>query len=577
MTIKTARSADVVQPIAGFGISGFRTLHEVEAITPGHLTVICGPNNAGKSSLLEALELYPKLVSLVMERRNRDSDNEGPELSGRETAKIAIDLTSASFIELLMEHRAGEADAHTLAHAACESLGGPLWLHFNNGGDRGWQFDPEPTVKPLQDLHASWRRSRATAPPAVQAFLRAGGASQSSDHIKVTWVKEVAKKCLSVPRVERIPDIRREAEKPLSADDLWRLCQASARQTDGVSRIEEWAATLEKILQDVFGTEVRYEVRPESGSGDFRLRIDGQEDVPLDYVGAGVREVVAIAFTALKTRDAGVLAIEEPENCLHPVAVRRLVRALPRRAEVQLFVSTHASAVVNSDPDAVIHLTRTGATSTSRQVQGAPGRYEAVRSLGYSPADLVLTPCALWVEGPSDRLYLRAWLARENLVEGLHYQTMFFGGALAANVTTSSDTLPDQTLAAIRNLGRHCAVVVDSDRSRPRARLKQHVQRFKAEVDGDAHAHLLVTHGREIENYLPLTVTNHVRKVHGAPAISSQSHRYAQICDQRLTRKLGKTEFANQALEQLGDGSLPTATKRDIRVLADFIRSATVY
>ena len=40
--------------------------------------------------------------------------------------------------------------------------------------------------------------------------------------------------------------------------------------------------------------------------------------------------------------------------------------------------------------------------------------------------------CVVWVEGPSDRIYLKHWIeaVTSELIEGLHYSIMFYGGRL---------------------------------------------------------------------------------------------------------------------------------------------------
>jgi hypothetical protein len=96
-------------------------------------------------------------------------------------------------------------------------------------------------------------------------------------------------------------------------------------------------------------------------------------------------------------------------------------------------------------------------------------------------------------------MYLVRWLGAEGLTEGLDYQIMFFGGSLGAHVTVRQVTDPGEQLAAIRLLSRRCAVLVDSDRDVRRAKLKPHVQRFKEELEGDPHALLHITDGRDIE------------------------------------------------------------------------------
>ena len=45
-------------------IRGFRSLRDVE-LTFGRLTVFCGPNDAGKSSLLDVVDLLPEAFYLL--------------------------------------------------------------------------------------------------------------------------------------------------------------------------------------------------------------------------------------------------------------------------------------------------------------------------------------------------------------------------------------------------------------------------------------------------------------------------------------------------------------------------------
>jgi hypothetical protein len=380
-------------------------------------------------------------------------------------------------------------------------------------------------------------------------------------------------KTLPVPQIRHIPDVRRAADRPLTDVDLWKLAQAAARKTDR-TRSQEWAHTLELILMDVFGGDVAYEVQPRESSGQFLLRLDGETDIDLNHVGAGVREAVAIAYTALSGGEADVLCIEEPENCLHPTAVRRLLSSLLRRTGVQLVVTTHAAAVLNSNPDTVVRIARAAEGGKSTVVDRASQRFEAIRSLGYSLADLVLAPCAVWVEGPSDRLYVKHWLSSEGLHEGIDYQIMFFGGALGTHITTHADPDPSEQLAAIRRLGRRCVVIVDSDKDGPRARLKRHVERFKAELDADPHALLEITRGREIENYLPIEVVNSLRRSYGLPGIdvAPALYRVGRVIDADVARRASKVEFARRAVEISGD--VPPLAKAFVRRMSTFIRAS---
>ena len=53
-------------------------------------------------------------------------------------------------------------------------------------------------------------------------------------------------------------------------------------------------------------------------------------------------------------------------------------------------------------------------------------------------SDILLANSVIWVEGPSDRLYINRWIELwENgaLKEGIHYQCMFYAGRLLAHIS----------------------------------------------------------------------------------------------------------------------------------------------
>lgn len=559
-------------PIKGFGISGYRTLQNVRIAAHGPLTVLCGPNNTGKSSALNALNLYPKLLRAASgEQRITVGDaisiQEGAE------AELAIDLNSESFLQVFPEKGLQKVDTEEFIKSLSENIGDRWWIKLSIGKNGAIGVSDDVSLAPFKELERRWYKSPEYR---TWAELLRAASKQPRGSVPTTVQKHLIPNavdtCLAPPNIAIIEDVRRSAQEPLTEGQLWRLVEANARTTQD-ERIESWADKLEQILKDVFGQEVRYEVRPERGSGDFRLFIDGQADIRLNNVGAGVREVVAIAYRALAEGGADVITIEEPENCLHPLAVKRLVQSLPHRTGVQLFASTHASSVVNANPDSVVHLTREGTVTTAQQVEGPRSQYEAVRALGYSPSDLVLTPCAIWVEGPSDRLYVNSWLESRGLTEGIDYQIMFFGGALAAHVTVSPDTVPHEALAAIRNLSRYCAVIVDSDKDRKRAKRKRHVRRFHDELDGDQHSYLLVTPGREVENYLPREIANKLRVQLGCTALPEDTYKYEKVVDSDVQKRIGKPEFAKLALQQLENG-VPSMAQRDVSALAQFVAKA---
>lgn len=564
--------------IPGFRIRGFRTLVDVEAPTTGSINVVCGPNNSGKSSFLRSLGAYSELLAWLKQQRSSKADVPEPVLQDIEDGLVGIPLhfRSEAFRSLIYDRtgRTGEVRDEILEEMTSsieQGVGGSyIWLDFaiTNGKPA---FIPE-SLTTLERLHTTARQDRKRQKLAGVIAGVGGAGSLQGPSEKVVWVSNVISKCFPIPRIRSIVDIRRSSQDPLSKDDLWRLVKDSSYDTVG-SRLEEWTSRLEQVLQDVFGPGVTYAANPiDNQAGELTLSLDGQVNIPVGQVGAGVREVIAIGYRALAGGGADVICIEEPENCLHPTAVRRLITSLARRANVQVFVSTHSAAVINSAPDTVIEMTRSGAQSSGRTLTNAGEHFRAIVAMGHSPADLVLTPCAVWVEGPTDAMYLTEWLEVAGLRRGIDYHIGIYGGILGSHISASQEDAAE-FLSEVRPISRRCVLVADSDRRKERGPLQPHVTRWRSEVKDDPDAKVIVTWGRSIENSLPLEVINDLRRRAGHSKMSAETLQYGDIFRGYKTKR--KVAFAERALKQLV-GTIPEHAEKMTKELARFIQKSRV-
>ena len=128
-------------------------------------------------------------------------------------------------------------------------------------------------------------------------------------------------------------------------------------------------------------------------------------------------------------------------------------------------------------------------------------RFAICVDLGYRASDIVQANAVIWVEGPSDRIYLKHWInvAAPQLVEGIHYSIMFYGGRLLSHLSADDEEITE--FIKLRDLNRHLAIVMDSDKPSPHARINSTKQRLKDEFSRGRGV-AWVTKGREIENYI---------------------------------------------------------------------------
>ena len=149
----------------------------------------------------------------------------------------------------------------------------------------------------------------------------------------------------------------------------------------------------------------------------------------------------------------------------------------------------------------MFHVQLEGGCSTVTDASTDHQLFSICQDLGYQASDLLQANCVIWVEGPSDRIYLRAWikLLRPELEEGIHYSIMFYGGRLLSHLSPDDSDVSE--FISLRKLNRHSCVVMDSDRREASEAVNSTKQRIVDEWASHS-GFPWITQGREIENYV---------------------------------------------------------------------------
>ena len=186
-----------------------------------------------------------------------------------------------------------------------------------------------------------------------------------------------------------------------------------------------------------------------------------------------------------------------------------------------------------------------------RKIENYIDKVEILNDLDVKASDLLQSNGIIWVEGPSDRVYIKKWLeiiCSNKYVEGIDYQFMYYGGRLLSHYSTEQE----EDLISILLTNRNAAIVMDSDKRNRHSKINSTKQRIIREFE-DHGMFAWVTKGKEIENYLSARAINKCfsseldecgqyaefdRYISGIfPSFSSRKNDFAKMISGRLTKE----------------------------------------
>lgn len=267
------------------------------------------------------------------------------------------------------------------------------------------------------------------------------------------------------------------------------------------TQAEDDKQNFERFISDFLGYEVSVSVPASLDSINLVSKKNPKEQYSLDQLGSGIHEIIYFALVATMNHDC-LICIDEPEIHMHPHLQREFLEYLLKNTDNQYFIATHSSAFINTSNKEVsvfkVSLNYDGFTECSF-VSKMDELSSLVDSLGCKASDIIQSNCVIWVEGPSDRIYLNYWIHGINpeLMEGIDYLIMFYGGRLLNHLSGEDDSL-DQDLINLLAINRNSFIVIDSDKKKEESSINPTKQRIWKEFGEKCW----ITKGREIENYL---------------------------------------------------------------------------
>jgi len=440
-----------------FLLKRYRAFDNETAISLNGLTVLTGPNNFGKSTILLGLQLffsvvsratgYTRLYRYELDYPKRYEGRPGRRVNSRLSVEFMLDPQDRA--ELL------QATGHRLPESVM------VHVEFFNERNKLPKVSTDPAAPP--EAQESLRRRLAERVRYVYIPANRGTRSfRPTTRYESNVEAEISRLAFSKVRNTR------------------RRLQAFARLVDD-ARQEVGA------LQDVLATELRrYMPALQSISFDIQvpelrelLRLDDivlNDGVatPLAQKGDGVKNLFTIAVLQYIARqepgDQLILGIEEPEAHLHSNAVYMLkpeLRALAHQNQHQVMITTHSPILIERDViqnNLIVDAAAGGDFSST--VRPAKTLAEIRSCLGIKPQDNMTTAeVVIVVEGDTEVAVCPKFLGRhsKDLADALQSGRV---RVLAANGASKASSV----IRALARDAASCIALLDNDEEGRRAR-----------------------------------------------------------------------------------------------------------
>ena len=148
--------------------------------------------------------------------------------------------------------------------------------------------------------------------------------------------------------------------------------------------------------------------------------IGGGEEYPIYELGDGIQSIIILTYPLFFHQGEDLLFfIEEPEHGLHPGMQRVFMETLMREefSSLQYFLTTHSNHLldITLDIEQVSIYTFRKDTAAAEKDQFVIENVDndhtnSLELIGVRNSSVFLSNCTIWVEGITDRIYIRKYL-----------------------------------------------------------------------------------------------------------------------------------------------------------------------
>ncbi|WP_434686518.1 AAA family ATPase [Pseudanabaena minima] len=252
------------------------------------------------------------------------------------------------------------------------------------------------------------------------------------------------------------------------------------------------------------------------------IKIGEEPQYPIYELGDGLQNLIICTFNIFTEKERCLFFIEEPDMFMHPSLQRSFLEVLSKFDQHQYFITSHSNHFLDMTIDfaniSVFHFSKHEGTQPQFHIRpSSPSDRQILLDLGVRNSSVFITNATIWVEGKTDRLYLKAYMKKYidelehgdpekyrqliKLKEDYHYSFVEYQGANLTHWSFDPDEKETKEIKA-SYVCAHAFLIADGD-----VATKGDRKQVYTNMLGERFYLLEV---KEIENLLPVEILREI-------------------------------------------------------------------
>ena len=229
----------------------------------------------------------------------------------------------------------------------------------------------------------------------------------------------------------------------------------------------------ELFIGNTFFEGKTFTIIPNINDNAVHVQIENQDEHPIYKLGEGIQSIIILTYPLFFNQGNKLCVFyEEPDLFLHPGFQRIFIETLNKFPDFQFFMTTHSNHFLDMTLDFKSISVYTFQKNEKKEfiIENVKNDdLNILEMLGVKNSAVFLSNCTIWVEGITDRIYLRKFLelyidlSHKNYMEDIHYSFVEYGGGNITHWSFLEDADENHSNIDVEKLCAKLFLVSDQD------------------------------------------------------------------------------------------------------------------